>query len=105
MKMVLARGMHMCIYPEGTRNRTKEPLKKFHDGAFKLAVATGHEVIPAIIFNTKKVLPVNKTFFFWPHQLKLHFLEPISVKGLSAEEVKNKVFNVMSDHLAPSPSP
>jgi 1-acyl-sn-glycerol-3-phosphate acyltransferase len=38
MKAVLEKGMHMSIYPEGTRNRTAEPLKKFHDGAFKLAV-------------------------------------------------------------------
>ena len=46
----------MCIYPEGTRNRTEEPLKKFHDGAFRLAVSSGKEIIPAIIFNTKKAL-------------------------------------------------
>lgn len=31
MKAVLTTGMHMSIYPEGTRNRTSEPLKKFHD--------------------------------------------------------------------------
>lgn len=40
MKQVLKKGMHMCIYPEGTRNRTNEPLKKFYDGAFKLATDT-----------------------------------------------------------------
>jgi 1-acyl-sn-glycerol-3-phosphate acyltransferase len=40
MQQVLKKGIHMCIYPEGTRNRTDEPLKKFHDGAFKLAVIT-----------------------------------------------------------------
>ena len=38
MKEVLNMGMHMCIYPEGTRNKTEIPLKEFHDGAFKLAV-------------------------------------------------------------------
>ena len=27
MKKVLAEGMHMCIYPEGTRNRSAKPLK------------------------------------------------------------------------------
>ena len=34
MKSVLNQGIHICIYPEGTRNRTSEPLKKFYDGAF-----------------------------------------------------------------------
>src|SRR5882757_5843240 len=49
MKKTLAMGMHMCIYPEGTRNRTAEPLKQFYDGAFKLAVDTKKEIIPCII--------------------------------------------------------
>jgi len=35
MKEVLEWGMHMCIYPEGTRNKTNDPLKSFHDGAFR----------------------------------------------------------------------
>jgi len=29
MKKVLSIGMHMSIYPEGTRNRSNETLKKF----------------------------------------------------------------------------
>src|SRR5687768_11898114 len=64
MKEVLEMGMHMCIYPEGTRNKTREPLQKFHDGAFKLATGTGKKIIPAIIRHTPKVLPLHKTFYF-----------------------------------------
>ena len=37
MQKVLAAGINMCIYPEGTRNRTGQPLKSFYDGAFRLA--------------------------------------------------------------------
>jgi 1-acyl-sn-glycerol-3-phosphate acyltransferase len=44
MKNVLAMGMHMCIYPEGTRNKTSDPLKSFHDGAFKLSYETGKKL-------------------------------------------------------------
>jgi 1-acyl-sn-glycerol-3-phosphate acyltransferase len=96
---VLARGMHMSIYPEGTRNRTSEPLKKFHDGAFKLAVDTGSSIIPAIMFNTKKVLPMGKPFYFWPHKLAIHFLPAVPVnKNESSSALKEKVFTVMKDH-------
>src|SRR6185436_5631575 len=35
MKDVLQMGMHMCIYPEGTRNKTTAPLQPFHNGAFR----------------------------------------------------------------------
>ena len=99
MKNVLERGMHMSIYPEGTRNRTSEPLKKFHDGAFRLASETGHHIIPAVIFNTKKVLPVGKTFYFWPHKLEMHFLPAIQVsKNEEYTRIKERVFQVMKEH-------
>lgn len=98
MKKVLAMGMHMSVYPEGTRNRTDEPLKKFYDGAFKLAVDTNTAVIPAVIFNTKKALPVHKPFYFIPHRLRMDFLEPIPVEGQTTEQLRDKVFQVMKDH-------
>ena len=98
MKAVLDMGLHMCIYPEGTRNKTKEPLQRFHSGAFKLAVDSGKEILPAIIFNTAKVLPANKSFFFWPVKIKMHFLQPVIVGSQTAEQVKEKVFALMRDY-------
>lgn len=98
MRTVLQKGIHMCIYPEGTRNRTKESLKEFHGGAFILAVTNNTPIIPAVIFNTKKVMPLHKIFFFWPHRLQLHFLEAIPADGLTASQLKEKVFNVMKDY-------
>jgi len=100
MKQTLRDGMHMCIYPEGTRNRTSEPLKKFYDGAFKLSVDTGKPVIPCIISNTKKVMPIHKTFYLLPYPLRMNFLEPVSPGGLSAGELKEKVYNIMLQNLS-----
>lgn len=96
MKAIINRHIHMCIYPEGTRNRSTEPLKKFHDGAFRLAVETGTAIIPAVILNTKKVLPANKPFWFWPGKIEMHFLPAIESAGLTTEQLKTKVFDVMS---------
>lgn len=98
MKATLAEKMHMCIYPEGTRNRTKEPLKKFYDGAFKLAVNTGTSVIPTLLFNTNKAMPNNRSFYFLPYKLEIHFLPPVSPEGLTADELKNKVFEIMYNY-------
>ena len=92
MKEVLDMGLHMCIYPEGTRNKTDQPLKSFHDGAFRLAVDTGKIIIPAVIFNSKKALPPSKPFFLWPIRLSMHFLAPVPVCPqtiLSEVEAKN----------------
>jgi 1-acyl-sn-glycerol-3-phosphate acyltransferase len=98
MKKVLAAGMHMCIYPEGTRNRTSEPLKQFYDGAFKLAAAANKDIIPCVIIGTKKAMPINKTFYLLPTRLKMQFLPAISSENISVKELKEKVFNVMKEY-------
>jgi len=98
MKKVLQSGMHMCVYPEGTRNRTAAPLKAFYNGAFKLATETNHAIMPAVLFNTKKVLPPGKFLYGWPGKMEIHFLSPIPATGLSAEELKEVVFKTMSDY-------
>lgn len=99
MKEVLDMGLHMCIYPEGTRNKTDQPLKPFHNGAFKLAIDTGKPIIPALIFHTKGVLPPDKPFFLWPHKLELHFLEAVAVgEDDTVEGLKMKVFKIMEQH-------
>lgn len=99
MKQVLANGMHMCIYPEGTRNRTTEPLKPFYSGAFKLAQETKTDIIPAIIFNTKKAVPLHKSFFFLPKKLEIHFLPPVPVGQLNHNELKEKVHTMMKEYI------
>jgi 1-acyl-sn-glycerol-3-phosphate acyltransferase len=99
MKEVLDMGLHMCLYPEGTRNKTANPLKTFHNGAFRLALTTGKAIIPAIIFNSKTVLPPAKPFFVRPHKLGLHFLDPIAPQpGENVEHLKERVFRVMWDY-------
>jgi 1-acyl-sn-glycerol-3-phosphate acyltransferase len=98
MKKVLAANIHMCIYPEGTRNRTAEPLKQFYDGAFKLAVDTQKDIIPTLILNTKKAMPIHKTFYLLPTPLQMHFLPAVSAKNISAKDLKEKVFNIMKEY-------
>jgi len=101
MKDALDMGLHMCIYPEGTRNKTTEPLKSFHDGAFRLALNTGKPIMPAVIFNTRKVMPIGKTFYFRPHPLAMHFLDPITPQpGESVDNLKQRVFVTMRDYYS-----
>ncbi len=95
MKEVLEQGMHMCVYPEGTRNRTEALLKPFYDGAFKLSVDTGKEIIPCIISGTKKASPMDRTFYLWPTKLRMHFLSPIAPEQYSVKELNHKVHEEM----------
>lgn len=91
MQKVLANGMHMCIYPEGARNRSAEPIKPFYDGAFRLSVISKNDIIPCVITGTKKAMPINKKFFLLPVRLTMHFLPAESPSGKTVTELKEKV--------------
>lgn len=99
MKQVLTNGMHMCIYPEGTRNRTKESLKPFYDGAFKLAIASNKRIIPCIINGTKRAMPIHKTFYLLPTPLAMHFMPAVSPTNKTVSELKAEVFNMMKSEF------
>ena len=100
MREVLDMGLHMCIYPEGTRNTSTEPIRPFHDGAFRLAVSSGKSIIPMIIFNSRKANPPDKGFFLWPVKLYLDFLPEVEVMpDETVEHLKARVFEIMKNYI------
>jgi 1-acyl-sn-glycerol-3-phosphate acyltransferase len=100
MKEVLDMGLHMCIYPEGTRNKTDQPLKHFHDGAFRLALMTGKRIVPAVIFNSKRALPASKSFFIWPQPLAMHFLPPVDfLPDENIDSLRERTFKRMWEYF------
>ena len=100
MKEVLRQGMHMVIFAEGTRNKTREPLQRFHDGAFRLAIDTRKPILPTVIFYTERVLPLHKKFFFWPHRVEMHHLQPVPIaENETSEELKNRVHEIMRQFI------
>jgi 1-acyl-sn-glycerol-3-phosphate acyltransferase len=100
MRRVLRLGIHMCIYPEGTRNRSNEPLKPFFDGAFRLSKETGVPILPCIIRGTAESLPIDRPFYLWPHALSMEFLDPISPEEYqTVADLKQATFNKMRDSI------
>lgn len=101
MQETLEMGIHLCLYPEGTRNKTDKPLQPFYDGAFTTAIKAQKPIIPGVIFNTGFILPYNKVFWAWPRPIQIHFLEPISTEGLTlneTSELKEKVHSIMENY-------
>jgi len=101
MQETLAQGIHLCLYPEGTRNKTKEPIQPFFDGAFITAIKAQCPIIPGLIFNTGTVLPHNRKGWARPMPIHIHFLEPIPTAGLSTLDVtslKEQVHSLMKTY-------
>lgn len=96
----LKKGLHLCVFPEGTRNKTDEPLQPFHDGAFVVAIRMQKPIVPALIFNTKRILPpTGPLLFAMPHPIEIHFLEPIPTKGLTLSDAP-KLREQIHDHMS-----
>ena len=49
-------GISMCIFPEGTRNKTDNLMLPFKEGSFKMAEKTGCAIIPMAISNSAEIL-------------------------------------------------
>lgn len=96
MKSMLAIGLDMLIYPEGTRNTSDQPLAPFYSGAFRLAEATGNNLLPVLLFHTKTILPPGKFFYCWPHRIEMHILPAEPVIGKNSTQLKEILFNRMS---------
>jgi len=95
MKKVLDLGMDMLLFPEGTRNKTHQPLGKFQSGAFRLAIETGKPILPVVILGTKKMMPASKPFYLLPGTIELHFLPPVDPAGLTHIQLNRQIYESM----------
>lgn len=61
MKTILAAiekaksGISICIFPEGTRNKTADTFLPFHEGSFKIAEKAGIPIVPMTIVGSAAV--------------------------------------------------
>lgn len=98
---LLKESISVILFPEGTRNRTGQPLLNFKDGAFKLAIETQLPVAVLTIVNSRQFLPPG-SFEMMPGVVHAVWSEPIETKGLIINDVpllKEKVKTIMSKNL------
>ncbi|HHG83624.1 MAG TPA: 1-acyl-sn-glycerol-3-phosphate acyltransferase [Bacteroidetes bacterium] len=91
-------GTSVMIFPEGTQNRTENPLADFYDGAFRLAIETQAPILPSVIINSRRLMPQAKFNKLIPGRIRQFFLEPIPTVGLRMDdlpELKARVIDLM----------
>lgn len=102
LKRILSVGISVLIFPEGTQNRTKDPLQPFYDGAFRIAVETQEPILPIVVVGAGKLMPPGR-FHIQPGKITVLVGEPIPTVGLTLAEVKDlreKVFAIMSNMIS-----
>ena len=75
---VLASGVNMTVFPEGTRSQTGE-LLPFKKGPFYMALESGVSIIPMTVLNTKAIWPKGR-FAINPGTATVVFHAPIDPK-------------------------
>lgn len=85
----------ICIFPEGTRNRTDSNFLPFQQGAAAMAIKCKAPIIPIVIYKKPKVFRMTHILIG-----KAFELTEFYDRKLSEEEVKeaeNKLFETMSE--------
>lgn len=102
LKAALNKGISIFMFPEGTFNMTKEPLKDFFDGAFRIAIETQTPIKPILFVDALERLHFKSVFSLTPGKNRAIFLQEIPVEGLGAKDIqslKQQVYAVMEAGL------
>jgi 1-acyl-sn-glycerol-3-phosphate acyltransferase len=93
MDALVKSGASLCIFPEGTCNTTTDLLKKFHEGAFKIAVPNQIPLVPLTFIGTGELMP-RSGFLLKPGKVIVYWNEPISTTGYSLADIPDLVYQV-----------
>ncbi|PTB96417.1 1-acyl-sn-glycerol-3-phosphate acyltransferase [Marivirga lumbricoides] len=91
----------ILVFPEGTMNRTQEPLQRFYDGAFRIAIDAQAKIIPIVVLGAAKCMKPG-SFLMSPGKIKVKILPPVSAKGLNNKDIltlKTTVFTQMESKI------
>lgn len=99
MRKELYAGVSLIIFPEGTRNRTPQPLKDFHNGAFILSKETGVPILP-VVFTNIRHLSSAESVFIRPWTIESTHLAPVYPDAFEdVQAYKAAVYKMMWNFL------
>lgn len=94
---VLAAGDQLGIYPEGTRSHDGR-LYRGRTGIARMVLESGAVVVPAVVFETDKVMPVGSR---WPRirRVGVVFGEPMDFSRYAGLESDRFVLRAVTDEI------
>jgi 1-acyl-sn-glycerol-3-phosphate acyltransferase len=102
LKSIIGKGISVLLFPEGTYNDTKQPLKEFYNGAFRIAIETQTPLKPVLLLDSYERMHYQKIFSLNPGRCRIVYLDEIPVSGLTirdTERLKEKTYEIMEKKL------
>lgn len=84
----LKNGEHVCIFPEGTRNKTEEVFLPFKSGAAALAIKTKTPII--LMIQYKKIKAFKKSYYYYgePFELSEYYDQKLTEENIKEADEK-----------------
>lgn len=93
VKKIREKNASIWLFPEGTRNRTEQPLLPFKKGAFYMAIAGQVPIVPVVSASLKPMVSwKNKRLL--PGVVKVAVLPAVSTKGLKTGDAEQLALEV-----------
>lgn len=95
----LKNGESVGIFPEGTRNKTKEPFLPFKSGATTLSIKTRTPIIPVVQVNKIRFLRRSKVIYGEPIEFTEYYGKKITEKEIEEcdEILRSKMFELYEE--------
>jgi 1-acyl-sn-glycerol-3-phosphate acyltransferase len=84
MRERFQRRLSVVVFPEGTRSQDGS-LAPFREGAFRLAIELGVDIVPLAVAGTETALPKH-SLVLRPTSATVTVLQPVTVAGLTAAD-------------------
>jgi 1-acyl-sn-glycerol-3-phosphate acyltransferase len=96
----LKNGEKVAIYPEGTRNKTKEEMLPFYDGAAMLAIKTKTPIVPVLIYKKTMPFRMNHIIVGEPFEMSEYYGQRLTKEVLAEanEKLRQKLLDMRKEH-------
>ncbi|MCW3463602.1 lysophospholipid acyltransferase family protein [Chitinophaga nivalis] len=102
MMSALKAGISILMFPEGTTNESNQPLRPFHNGAFRMAIEMQIPLKPVLYLDAGERLPHKGPMHLSPGKCRVVFLPAVPVEGLTLDDIntlKQQVYDIMDTAL------
>ncbi len=96
----LKNGEKICIFPEGTRNKTEEPMLEFHHGAAVMSIKTKTPIIPMVIYKRPRWFRMTHILVGEPLEFSEYYGKKMTEEEMASvdDRLREHMLKMRADH-------
>ena len=100
MLKCLRNNEKICIYPEGTRNKTDQEMLPFKSGAAILAIKTKTPLVPIVIYKKTRPFTLNHVIVGEPFELSEYYGKKMTqeLTAEADEKLRQRMLDIRAEH-------